>query len=115
MAITEGDRLRDLLGEPIPPGGSADDTLFSEDQIDDLLERFPDDIEDQAREGWRIKAASLANLVNTAEAGAKRDLSDLHEKAMTMWKMYGGTSGSVEPDAGPGRVKIRNLGRSEPE
>lgn len=114
MPITDGDRLRSLLGEEIPVGGGEGDTLFTNEAIEDLLVRFPD-LEDAAREGWKIKAAKLANLVNTAEAGAKRDLGDLYDQAMKMVNFYGGSSVADEPLAGPGRVKIRNLGRTESE
>lgn len=114
MALTDGERLRQLLGESIPVGGGEDDTLFTEATIDDLLERFPD-LEDATREGWKIKAAELANLVTTAEAGAKRELSDLHEQAMKMVNFYGGTSVAEPPGATPQRVRIKPLVRTDPE
>lgn len=115
MAITDGERLRQLLGESIPAGGVDEDTLFSDDMIDDILTRYPD-IYEAAAEGWRIKAAKLADLVNTNESGTSRSMSDLHKHALEMAKYFGGQSVTVgEAAVDRGRVKIRNITRPEDE
>lgn len=80
MAMSDEERLRSYLGEMIPVGGSASDTLFSEDQISDLLERHGSP-EAARREGWEWKSAILANLVTTVEASSTRKLSDAHRAA----------------------------------
>lgn len=87
-ALTEDERLRSYLGEMIPVGGSASDTLFSEDQIDDLLERHGSP-EAARREGWEWKSAILANLVTTVEASSTRKLSDAHRAAQNELERLG--------------------------
>ena len=88
MALPDAERLRSLLGEAIPAGGSAEDTLFTDDQIDDLLERY-DGVEASLGEGWAIKAATLATLVTVTEGSSVRRLSDAHKHAMEQAKLYG--------------------------
>ena len=88
-AITNEQRLRKLLGESIPTGGTAADTLFSDDEIADLLTRHVEP-ENCLAEGWGMKAAALADLVTTVEGSSQRKLSDLHDHAMAQVKFYGG-------------------------
>jgi hypothetical protein len=88
MAMTDEERLRSYLGEMIPVGGSASDTFFSEDQIDDLLERHGSP-EAARREGWEWKSAILANLVTTVEASSTRKLSDAHRAAQNELERLG--------------------------
>ena len=88
MAMTTEERLRSYLGEMIPVGGSASDTLFSEDQIDDLLTRHGSP-EAARREGWEWKAGILATLVTTTEASSTRKLSDAHRAALNELERLG--------------------------
>ena len=106
--ITDEDRLRSLLGEEIPPDGGEEDTLFTNDQITDLLERGGGDLDRAAFEGWRSKAAQLANLVDVTDGNASRNLSDLLENADKMIRYYQRSS------AGPteGRTRIGRIVRS---
>jgi hypothetical protein len=92
MAMTEEERLRAFLGESIPSGGSASDTLFTSDQIEDLLTRYGSP-EVARREGWELKAAALATLVTTVEGSSQRKLSDAHKAALNQVKTLGGASG----------------------
>jgi len=112
MSLTDGERLRELLGESIPVGGDEDDTNFTDEQIDDILERFPDLYEGVA-EGWRILAGQFAKLVNTNESGTSRSMSDLHRHALEMNKFY--SSGSVETPVTEDRrrVKIKSIVRPD--
>jgi hypothetical protein len=93
MAVTEEERLRAYLGESIPAGGAASDTLFTVDQIDDLLERHGSP-EGARREGLELKAAALANLVTTVEGSSTRKLSDAHRAVLAQIKTLG-PSGST--------------------
>jgi hypothetical protein len=94
MAVSGHDRLRALLGESIPAGGSESDTLFSDDQVDDLLTRHTS-VEASLAEGWQQKAASLATLVDRAEGDSKESLSQLHKQALTMVDLH-----QKDPDTG---------------
>lgn len=101
MPITDAGRLRSLLGEDVPAEGSADDTLFSEEEIQDLLDRFTD-MERAAYEGWRVKAARLSSLVDNTEGNIQRKFSQLLDNALDMQKTY------LRSSAGPteGRTRI---------
>lgn len=101
MALTDTDRLRSLLGEDIPRDGKDSDTLFSEEEIQDLLVRFGD-MERAAYEGWRVKAARLSNLVDTTEGNVQRKFSQLLAGAQDMMKSYSRSSSG----ATDGRTRI---------
>ena len=104
--IADVNRLRSLLGERIPAGGSDEDTLFDHAEI---LELFTDRTFDEALlEGWRQKAAELANLVDTAEGTSKRANSDLSKNALAMVAALeeAGTGGSTRK-----RAVIHNISR----
>jgi hypothetical protein len=106
MALTDADRLRGLLGEPVPEGGSADETLFSDAEIQDLLTEAGGNLDRAAYEGWRRVAAHFAQLVDTTEGNAARAMSDLHDHAMKMIAMYArASSGPTEGRTRVGRIR----------
>ena len=90
MNRTTAERVRSLIGESIPTGGSASDTMFSDAEIEDLLEEGFADVNAAAYYGWREKAANYANLVNVNEGNAAREMSDLHRQALRMMDRYVG-------------------------
>jgi hypothetical protein len=104
-AITDEERLRKLLGESIPDGGAASDTLFSDDEITDLLGRHST-VEASLGEAWEMKAAALADLVTTVEGSSQRKLSDLHDHALAQAKYYRGDLGGL------GRTRIGTITRT---
>lgn len=79
---TEAERvlLRKFLGD-LPVAGA--DPFFTDPELDDLIAEFST-LELAAAKGWRIKAASYAELVDTAEGTSKRAMSDLHKNALAM-------------------------------
>ena len=93
--------LRGLLGESIPDGGYASDTLFTDVEITRFLEMNPD-VERAAYDGWRAKAAQLAGLVNVTDGAAVREFSDLHKQALDMVTLY--SRASTGPTEGRSRV-----------
>lgn len=108
MALTDVTRLRDLLGEPIPDGGTEDDTLFTDERLRDFLLLANNDVERAAFEGWRAKAAQLANLVDVTDGNASRKMSDLLDNAEKMVRYYQRSStGPTE-----GRTRIGRIVRS---
>lgn len=82
------DKLRLLLGEVIPEGGSDSDTYFSDVQIGDLLTEAQGNVRIAAYEGWRMKAAHYADLITVTEGNAMRQMSDLHKHALDMVKHF---------------------------
>lgn len=109
MALTDATRLRELLGEDIPTGGSADDTLFTDERIEDFLLDAGGDVERAAYIGWRAKAAKLATLVDTTEGNSQKKFSQMHEKSLEMIKLYSRIStGPTE-----GRARVGQIRRAE--
>lgn len=105
MALTDDERLRQLLGEQVPEGGHARDTLFSDLEIEDLLELTDSDVERAAYEGWRVKAAKLSSLVDNTEGNIQRKFSQLLDNAETMLKVYQrSSSGPTEGRTRIGRI-----------
>jgi hypothetical protein len=109
MAVTDEERLRKLLGESIPDGGSEDDTLFKDDEITDLIDRAGS-VDDALAEGWAMKAGMLVTLVTTVEGSSTRKLSDAYTHALAQAKLYGGEDGTIT--TGTGRVKVRSIERT---
>ncbi len=107
MAVSNGDRLRGLIGEVIPDGGTESDTQFTQAQIDQMLVDAGGNVDRAAYDGWRQKAAIYADLVNVTEGNASRAMSDLHKHALDMVKAYSVTSGSLTQ----GRTRIGRIRR----
>lgn len=105
MALTPDQKLRSLLGEDIPEGGTEADTMFSDAEIGDLLAENPVNLERAAYEGWRVKAARLASLVDTTEGNSQKKFSQLLSHAQDMIKLYlRATSGPTEGRTRVGRI-----------
>ena len=104
---TNPERVRDLLGEDIPEGGVESDTMFTNAKITDLLAQANDDVNAAVAEGWRIKAAKYADLVDTSEGTSKRAMSDLHTHALRMAATYGVS----EATSTTGRTRTRAIVR----
>lgn len=101
MALTDSDRLRALLGEEIPDGGDETDTLFTDEEISDLLSQYgtPTAAEGQ---GWKIKAGKLSYTVDIIEGSTARKGNQAFEHAMKMASSFGG----VGAGKGPARVHL---------
>lgn len=100
--ITDAERLRQLLGEVVPPGGTAADTMFTPAEIQDFLDST-NSLKAAAASGWLAKAGAYAGLVTTTEGTSRRALSDLHDHAIAMLKVYGADS-SVPTSSGRTRI-----------
>lgn len=104
MALTEADRLRQLLGETIPVGGTDADTMFTVPQVEDFLAQGGGDIETAAYYGWRAKWAELSNLANTATGATRDELGNLSKTAKEHMDYYGGLAGIVSAPATRTRI-----------
>lgn len=84
LAVTA---LRMKIGERIPVGGTADDTMFSEAELQAIIDNnsTPDGA---ALEAWEAKRAELANLVNVTDGAASRAMSDAFAHAEDMVVYY---------------------------
>jgi len=61
------DRLRALVDEPVPAGGSQYDTRFTDDQLDALLAGAYS-VEGAAADGWMRKGGMLLNEMDGIES-----------------------------------------------
>lgn len=74
-------RLRRLIGEP------NDTAPWTDAALAEIIDNS-DDLDLAALEVWEAKAASAASMVDTAESGSSRKLSQLHEQALKMVAHY---------------------------
>lgn len=105
-ALTQLEALRQLLGESLPVGGDESDTLFTNLELQNLLDQAPN-MDRAAYEGWRVKAAKLSSLVDTTEGNAQRKFSQLADNAREMAKMYMRSSGGPTE----GRTRVGKISR----
>lgn len=107
MPLTLAERLRQVLGEVIPFDGTADDTMFSDEEIDDFLDQGHGDVDASAFYGWRAKQGQLANLVNVTEGNASREMGELSKNAKRMMDQFAGFIST----SGRGRARIGRISR----
>lgn len=107
MNRTDAEQVRAKLGESIPSGGSASDTMFTDAEIEDFLELGNSSVNAAAYYGWIEKAANYANLVNVNEGNAARELGELHRQALRMSDRFVG----YVPTPSRGRARIGNITR----
>jgi len=107
MNRTTAEQLRALLGEALPVGGDDSDTMFTDEEIDDLLEKGNSVPEAAAYYGWLEKAANYAKMVNVNEGNAARELGELHRQALRMADRYIGWV----PTPSRGRTRIGKITR----
>jgi hypothetical protein len=63
---------------------------------------------------WSKKAAAYADVVNTTEAGARRDLSDLYDKAIAESKRWKAAEDETLPEADiKGRAIVHVINRTQ--
>lgn len=96
--------LRRKVGESIPEGGSAADTMLSETAVDAILTNASD-MNHAIIDAWESKLAAWSNLVDVTDGAASRKLGDLMEHAEAMIKYYRGVV--AEGDSGPRSSRTR--------
>ncbi len=90
MNRTPGEQLRAKLGQQVPAGGTEYDTLFTDDELDDLFEVAYGDINAAAYWGWDEIVAKYVHLVTVSEGNASREMTELHRNALRMRDRYSG-------------------------
>lgn len=95
------DNFRMYTGEVIPEDGSAADTLFTDEWITTTINATPS-MDAAVLEGWKVKQAHFANLVNVIDGAAARTFSDLFLHASNMVAQY--TKLAIGPTYGRTRV-----------
>lgn len=88
MTLSAADTVRMNVGESIPVGGTAADTLFTDDQIQAFLTQNNQLINRSTAMAWRAKAASLAGLVDVQEGNSSRKMSQAYDQALAQAKYW---------------------------
>lgn len=88
MPLTQRERLRMYLADPLNSDGVDDYSFFKNDEIDDLLVQAEQSLFLAAYLGWAIKAAKYAELVDVMESGSQRNLSQKHRQAILQMKWF---------------------------
>ncbi|MGE7672975.1 hypothetical protein ACQKMV_05225 [Lysinibacillus sp. NPDC094403] len=93
------ERLRKMINDRIPKGGTDKETTFSNAELDDML-RESESIYYAASEGWTIKAGLLEGDIEGYSAGnEKYELTKLQDRlahALRMAQKYKDQSEEVE-------------------
>jgi hypothetical protein len=106
--VTEEALLRALLGEDIPAGGSDADTLFTDQEIADLVGVWGSAEFAKAR-GWEVKAARLSHLVDITEGSTNRTLSKAFDHALKMAQSL--AAGTLGGTGTKGNVRVHRIVR----
>lgn len=80
--------FRTRLGERIPRGKTEADTLFSDNELQEILDRAADNEYRALADGWSTKAGLLAEMIDTNESGSERKYSKLYDQAFKMWQQF---------------------------
>jgi hypothetical protein len=107
MAWDPADKLRGLLGDTKPAGGSDADLFFTDDDVNNLIQESGGNMNRAAYEGWRLKAANYAELITITEGNAMRQMSDLHKHALDMIKHFETASSTLVM----GRTRVGRIRR----
>lgn len=100
--------VRQKIGETIPSGGSASDTLFTDAEVQLWIEGAST-LNHAVVEGWEAKLAHFSNLVDVTDGAASRKMGDLAKQAEARLKYYRGRI-AAGPDDGLSRSRTR-IGR----
>ena len=112
--LTQLEKIRLLLGEPIPEEGDETDTMFTDYEIVYFLSKAVGDFpEEQAAYHWWVaKQAQFANLVTVNEGNASREATELSKNASRMVTRFQPYVGSGNPVNSKGRARIGRIRRS---
>lgn len=100
------DLLRLYIDDQMPTDGISE-PMFSDAELQSILDSAFQNPERAAVEGWRWKAAKYAGMVDVTEGNSSRSMSDLQDHAMSMIRHFEtSTQGPTE-----GRTRIGTIRR----
>lgn len=111
MTMSLVDQVRMNAGETIPEGGSASDTNFTDEQINDLLLLNNNLVNKTTAAVWRAKAALYAGLVDVQEGNSSRKMGSMVTAAQAQARFW---AAQPEPSAAMGGTRIGVNRRSMP-
>lgn len=111
--------LRSRLGEVsrAAPELNGSDTLFLSSEIAEILTLSHNDLDLATLEGWERKAARLSRLIDVAESGTQRTLSQKFDQAKQMvdhWTKMIAASRELRATALAGRVVGKPMNLRDP-
>lgn len=98
-------QVRQKIGETIPSGGAASDTMFTDNEIMVWILAAPT-LNHAVVEGWEAKLAHFANLVDVTDGASSRKLGELRLAAEEALKYYRGRI-ALGPTDGLARTRTR--------
>lgn len=97
--------LRGLIGETIPAGGDASESMVDAEQLQTWINAAGENLNKAALMGWQFKLAHWANLVTVVDGAASRQFSDLMDHAERMIGFYTDlTSGTSRKQTRVGKI-----------
>ena len=105
-------RIRDMISEPDESNGWTDTRIGDLIEASRELDGTPD-YPETAANAWGEKASYLAGLVDVAESGSSRRMSQAFDHALAMSKLYGAQVSSTatsEATLTSGRIVRPNRG-----
>lgn len=89
MSMSQSDYLRVILQEVVPNDSTDDDTLFSDEQIQAILDNSNGLITVAAWFGWLIKAGALSIMVDRNDGvGSNKKFSQASANALKVAKIW---------------------------
>ncbi len=109
MPPTPMDMLRLYIDDVMPTDGVTE-PMFSDAELQSVLDTAMQDPERAAVEGWRWKAAQYSALVDVTEGNASRAMSDMQGHALAMVKHFEASrKGPTEGRTRVGSIRRRSF------
>lgn len=90
--------------------------LFTDAQLGEVLDQFPEHINLASAQVWEIRAGRYHTMVDISESGSSRKMSDLHKNALEMAayyrKKHAEENAVEEEEAAGGRSGTRRIVRA---
>lgn len=112
---TLAERFRQLTGEVVPDDGGEEDTFFTDATVSEILTRNNDNLYLSVLEGWILKEAEYAALLDISEGGSSRRLSQLYDHARRQIARWERVTGVVYGQADKIAVVARSAKIARPQ
>jgi hypothetical protein len=87
MAFTEIEQLRLYLADP-DEKADGNGLVFTDEQLNNLIDLYPEDLNAAAADGWKMKAASVADWYQANTDGSKLSRQQVFDHCLKMIEKY---------------------------